>query len=407
LYDFSRWSRDTEKGLASIRAIQQAGGDLWSCQERIDTTTPDGWFMLTSFLANATLQRAMAGRRFRAAATGAVSRGAYMAGTIPLGYVRDGNPESPTYRKLVPDPATRDIVLGTFERRAKGLSWVKLAAWLTEQGHPRTESGAKALIHNPAYLGVARYGDAEKKDAHEAIVPRGLWRRANEPGRKSARDGRLTGRFLLQGLALCGSCGRAMYLSGGKRHGKDYEHYVCRQPRCSDHAYARARALDDFVLNAIEEVLTGLNPDGERVGPGDHERWRAASFVPTPGGDDAEVAEAEAAPGRPGRLPSRHDPAPAARRGQVQRARVRLRGRGERGRVRPGRGPGAERGLVGAGRPPLEHRVGPRRAQGVAGAGRARGRRLEGPRAAEPPRRCRAAGKGLPKPVSGESRLRR
>ena len=66
VYDFSRWSRDTERGLASIRIMREAGGDLWSCQEQIDTTTPEGWFMLTSFLANATLQREMAGRRFRA-----------------------------------------------------------------------------------------------------------------------------------------------------------------------------------------------------------------------------------------------------------------------------------------------------------------------------------------------------
>lgn len=57
VYDFSRWSRDTAQGLASIRQMQDAGGDLWSCHERIDTTTPEGWFMLTSFLANATLQR--------------------------------------------------------------------------------------------------------------------------------------------------------------------------------------------------------------------------------------------------------------------------------------------------------------------------------------------------------------
>ena len=144
VYDFSRWSRDTEKGLASVRAIQEAGGDLWSCQERIDTTTPDGWFMLTSFLANATLQRAMAGRRFRAAAESAVARGVYTAGTIPIGYLRD------EHKRLVPDPETRGTVVGAFERRAAGMSWVKLARWLGEQGHPRTESGAKAIIHTAA-----------------------------------------------------------------------------------------------------------------------------------------------------------------------------------------------------------------------------------------------------------------
>jgi DNA invertase Pin-like site-specific DNA recombinase len=127
VYDFSRWSRDTERGLASIRIMREAGGDLWSCQEQIDTTTPEGWFMLTSFLANATLQREMAGRRFRAAAESAVVRGVYMAGRVALGYVRDAE------RHLTPDPQTRDLVVGTFERRAKGWSWVRLARWLADQ----------------------------------------------------------------------------------------------------------------------------------------------------------------------------------------------------------------------------------------------------------------------------------
>ena len=48
------------------------------------------------------------------------------------------------------------------------------------------------------------------------------------------------------------------------------------------------------MLNTIEERLTGVDYDGRRVGPGaDEETWRAATFVPRPGGDDAEIEEAE------------------------------------------------------------------------------------------------------------------
>lgn len=219
-------------------------------------------------------ERERAAEGFAAATASAIERGIYMAGKTPLGYVRGPD------RRLVPDPETAPVVLAVFERRAKGWSWVRLARWLGEQGHLRTESGVKGIVHNPAYLGQARYGATVKDDAHEAIVPRGLWRKCQEPGRKSARSGRLTERYLLQGIAICANCGRAMYLSGGNRHGKDYEHYVCRRIECDSHAYARAHALDSYVLNVIEA----------RVNEADPSQW-----VARPGDDDAEAAEAESA----------------------------------------------------------------------------------------------------------------
>ena len=78
--------------------------------------------------------------------------------------------------------------------------------------------------------------------------------------------------------------------------GKDYEHYVCRREECDAHAYARAGQLDNFVLNRVEELLIGVDYDGFRVGDAaDEETWRAATYAPRPGGDNAEVADAEAA----------------------------------------------------------------------------------------------------------------
>jgi len=158
-----------------------------------------------------------------------------------------------------------------------------------------SESGVRGLVSNPAYLGRARYGGAVHENAHEPIVPRSLWKRCQEKRRPSARSGLLTQRYLLQGIATCASCGRVMYLSGGRRT-KDYAHYICRRLECEEHAYARAGQLDAFVLNRIEELLTGRDYDGVRTGPGvSEEAWRAATYVARPGADDAEVAEAETA----------------------------------------------------------------------------------------------------------------
>ena len=274
VYDFSRWSRDTEKALTSIREMREANGDIWSAMERFDTTTPEGEFMLTNFFGQATLQRATVGRRFTARRKKLVAQGIHVAGHVPIGYVRgeDG--------RLAPDPETRDLVLGVFERRAKGESYAKIARWLAEQGHPRTAEGVVSMLRNGCYLGEARHGDTVTKDAHEAIVPRSLWKKCQEKQKASARTGKLGGRFLLQGIATCASCGRPLYLTQGNAQ---VPVYYCRRLDCDERAYAQAHRLDTFVLS----VLFGVEDEPGLVDTVSPETW-----VPLRG-DGREVDEAQ------------------------------------------------------------------------------------------------------------------
>jgi hypothetical protein len=132
-------------------------------------------------------------------------------------------------------------------------------------------------VRNPAYTGQARYGDATKDDAHEAIVPRSLWLKCQGKRKPSARTGRFTERYLLQGLCTCANCGSTLYLSGGSRKNP---YYLCRDLHCDEHAYAQAAALDAFVLNTIDEAANAADP---------------SSWVAKPGGDDREVEEAATA----------------------------------------------------------------------------------------------------------------
>jgi hypothetical protein len=236
--------------------------------------------MLTSFLATAALQRATIGRRFTARRKALAEKGVHVAGQIPIGYLRgeDG--------RYIPDPETRDIVLGVFERRAKGESYAKIARWLAEQDHPRSAEGVVSMLRNPVYLGEARHGDTVTKDAHEAIVPRGLWRKCQGRAKPSARTGKLTQRFLLQGIATCASCGRAMYLTRGN---SGVPVYYCRRLDCDERAYAQAHRLDAFVLN----MLFGYEDDEVSV-PALVDTVSPETWVPLPG-DGREVEDAQAA----------------------------------------------------------------------------------------------------------------
>lgn len=270
-WNFARMSRSVVDFLTAWDRVTAAGGRLYSAQEQTDDG-PAGRMLRTVLMAVAEHERDRARAGFQAATASAIERGVYTAGRIPIGYVRGPD------RRLVPDPDAAPVVLGLFDRRAKGWSWVRLARWATEQGHEMSETGVRGLVRNPAYVGQARYGALTKDDAHEAIVPRSLWRKCQSKRLPSARSGKLTQAFLLQGLCSCATCGSTMYLSGGGKRSQ-HPYYICRSPRCTEHAYAQANALDSFVLNVLEE----------RINPADPAQW-----IPRPG-DGREVEEAESA----------------------------------------------------------------------------------------------------------------
>lgn len=181
VWNLSRWTRSLADGVATLGRIEDAGGRLYSATEQFGDDAA-GRLYRNILLSIAENERDRAAAGFMASTASAVERGIHHAGTIPVGYVRGPD------RRLVPDPDTAPIVVGIFERRATGVSWVRLAAWATEQGREMAETGVRRLVANPAYLGQARYGAFTKDDAHEAIVPRSLWKRCQ--GKAAPRRGR-------------------------------------------------------------------------------------------------------------------------------------------------------------------------------------------------------------------------
>ena len=271
VWNLSRFSRSVRDALDALGRIEDAGGRLVSATEQLDDSA-SGRMTRNILLSVAEMERERAKAGFAAATASAVERGIHVSGTIPLGYRRGAD------RRLVPDPDTAPVVLGLYERRAKGWSWARLARWLGEQGHGMSENGAKGVVRNPVNTGQARYGATTRDDAHEAIVPKGLFRRCQAKALPSTRTGKLTERYLLQGLVSCASCGGTLYLSGSGRRCRN-PYYFCRDLSCTEHAYALAYLLDAHVLNVLDERLNAADP---------------AQWVAKPG-DGREVEEAEAA----------------------------------------------------------------------------------------------------------------
>jgi DNA invertase Pin-like site-specific DNA recombinase len=283
VWNLSRFSRSLQDALAALGRIEAAGGRVYSASEQWGDDS-GGRFLRNVLLNVAEMERERAAEGFRAAQLSAVERGIHVSGRIPLGYRRGPD------RRLEPEPETAPVVQGVFERKAKGWSHEALARWVHEQGvEGFSSTGVRWVLGNRAYLGEARAAGKTVEGAHPALVSRALFARCQGRGVQSQRDGKLAGRYLLQGVARCAGCDRGLRLSTS---GKGRAFYRCRTTGCPARGYAGADALDAFVLNSIEEQLTGLDYDSRRVGRGDAERWQAASFVPTLG-DEVEIEEVE------------------------------------------------------------------------------------------------------------------
>ena len=183
VWNFARFSRSVKDALAALERVEGAGGRVWSATEDFGEG-PSGKMLRTILLAVGEAERDRARATFSAATASAVERGIHVAGTIPLGYRRGPD------RRLVPDPGTAPVVLGLFERRARGWSWARLARWAAEQSHEMSENGVAGLIRNPVYTAEARYGAATKPTPTRRSCPSPCGgsaspRRSRRPGRGS------------------------------------------------------------------------------------------------------------------------------------------------------------------------------------------------------------------------------
>jgi DNA invertase Pin-like site-specific DNA recombinase len=267
--------------VEDILGIEEQGAVFISCEEKIDTSTPSGRFMLTVFAAIATMELEERREGWSRARGNAVERGIHVTSTLPAGYDRD-----PETKGLVPNadaPAIREA----FELRAKGAGWGAVAAFLNERGvrtshrgRPRkvgegindgrwSAKSAFRLTENRVYLGEARSGDFVRGNAHEAIVSKRLWARVQgrrqEPGSFSNPDRE---RSLLAGLVKCAACGNAMIKDSTRRLDEKGVMRVYPFFRCKNVAVCPSRAtigverlesfIEDNILGFFQDTGVGL-----------------------------------------------------------------------------------------------------------------------------------------------------
>ena len=221
----------------------------------LNPNDPTGEMALTNVLAVNRMVWRQRQEKWELSRADAIGRGKAIGGA-PFGYAFTDPTPRPDGKgvvnsRLVVIEELRPIVVGMFERRAAGASWLEVARWL-DQVAPKADGAywarntVKGLMGRRTYLGEVRHGQHVKAGAHEAIVSPALWRRAQSaPGQRTPR-----GTYLLSGRVRCSGCGRRMRASSGGR--KKSAVFVCVTAGCSQrYLTITVKGLDEEVVAQV------------------------------------------------------------------------------------------------------------------------------------------------------------
>ena len=244
VWNFARFARDIYSSLRFLRAIEEAGGQLISTSQPIDTTTPAGRMTRNFFFSIDQQEREVKAEGFEIAKADAIARGVWTAPRVPLGYRKRED------RRLEPDPKAAPVVAEVFRRRGAGVSWRSLAEYVrAELDRPCFGPTVARIVRSRTYLGEARQGEYVNPEAHPALVDRATFEAAQLASPRPARGKH--GEALLGGLVRCAGCSRR--LSSTFRNGRRY--YSCRRyhagGECPEPASISAPVLEPYVLDVL------------------------------------------------------------------------------------------------------------------------------------------------------------
>jgi site-specific DNA recombinase len=157
-----RLGRKTVLVLSLVEELAKAGCALLSCKESLDTSTPQGQFVLTMFAALAQLERDVIVERTTAGRNERGRRDGEKGGRVPYGYIRTSEGD------ISIEPAAAATVRRIFALADGGASLREIAAQLADLPTSRggkqwyASSVREVLLNRADYLGGYR-GDSTQR----------------------------------------------------------------------------------------------------------------------------------------------------------------------------------------------------------------------------------------------------
>lgn len=261
LRDFVELADDASRVGCRILAIESG----------LDTGTPTGRMMLSLLSTFAEFEAAQIGQRQAVSQAYRRKEGRATSGA-GMGF-RHVKRDDGTYREIEPESAAlvREIalrVIGGDSLRATAL-WLNAEGRLTTRGNRWTAAQVTQLLRNPSIAGQRKHRDDVERgpdglpvvDTHLQIITTEEWvalQAALDARAVNRMHGPASERLLLQGLATCSGCGRALHRSTSTEQGAKVIKYVCSgriRKECPSPVTIRASVLDDYVVQALEPLL--------------------------------------------------------------------------------------------------------------------------------------------------------
>jgi DNA invertase Pin-like site-specific DNA recombinase len=253
VWKFSRFGRSRFGVAVNLARIEQAGGELISATEDVDSDTAVGEFTRDMLFAIAAFESNRAGEQWREAHTWRRNAGLPANGSARFAYLwtprldADGKPQKEFYE---PDPDSYEECRRVYERYADGAGFLTLAKELNGKGllnpHPLTKGGwsyqsvshymdtgfAAGLLHVHGDAVCPERANCPAPREHYGYIPGAqppilsdeLWLayQQRRKQRKALPPRSRIPKYPFTGVAKCGLCGGGAGAYNGPGYGRGY-----------------------------------------------------------------------------------------------------------------------------------------------------------------------------------------
>ena len=219
----------------------------------INTTTANGKMIARIMMSVSQNEIERTSERTKIGLAGAIKKG-HLPSQAPLGYKHEN-------KMLVPDPATRDIVVRIFDLYHNGLSHQKIATLFNkEQVLGKTNWYDSTIFHileNEVYKGDFVHGKRTKHPTYypnvvEAIIPADIWEECQFQKRNNAKAYKRTLTYIYLQKLRCPKCGRILGGKACKKKGHEYFYYYCRDCKLNIKESVIDEYFDEFADELVE-----------------------------------------------------------------------------------------------------------------------------------------------------------
>ena len=248
-----RLTRSVSDWEKILTFLEENEAFLDCANDDINTTNANGK-MISRILTSVSQQEIeRTSERTKIGLAGAIKVG-HIPHQAPLGYKR-------VDKTLIPDVATKDVVIRIFEMYHNGLSYKKISNILNEeQVLNKTnwrDSTVVGILQNEIYKGDFVHGKRTKhptyySDVVEPIISKELWEECQVQKKKNSRSYQRTLNYLFLQKLKCPKCGRIL---GGKatkkKNGNSYFYYYCNDCKLT----IKESVVEKFISDFIDDIV--------------------------------------------------------------------------------------------------------------------------------------------------------